>query len=147
MPGEPDLPPLQTALAIVGDRWSLAVVAALADGPRRYGELQDELAGIAPNVLSARLKRLEDEGLIAAQPYSERPLRYRYVLRDAGRELGGATRLLADWGARHVGGPVEPQLHGACGGPLEARWYCPACEETVDDPATADTPDDGLLFV
>ena len=49
-----------------------------------------------------------------------------------GRELAGALRLLAQWGARHS--EAEPVRHAACGTALEARWYCPTCEETVDDP-------------
>ena len=95
--------PLADALARVGDRWTLLVVAALLDGPRRFNELQDELEGIAPN-----------------------------VLREPGRERAGALRLLADWGARTGGG--EPYRHEPCGSALEARWWCPTCEQVVDDP-------------
>src|SRR4029077_326549 len=63
--------PLAAALAAVGDRWTLLVVEALLEGPRRFNELQDEVTGIAPNILSDRLRRLEQEGLAIAQPYSE----------------------------------------------------------------------------
>ncbi len=65
--------PLEEALASVGDRWTLLVVAALLDGPRRFGDLQRALPAIAPNVLSARLRHLEEQGLVVAQPYSKRP--------------------------------------------------------------------------
>jgi DNA-binding HxlR family transcriptional regulator len=125
--------PLADALARVGDRWTLLVVAALLDGPRRFNELQDELEGIAPNVLSARLKALAEEALVVAQPYSERPPRFVYELSESGRELAGALRLLADWGARAGGG--EPYRHEPCGTPLEARWWCSSCEQVVEDPA------------
>jgi DNA-binding HxlR family transcriptional regulator len=128
--------PLADALARVGDRWTLLVVAALLDGPRRFNELQDELEGIAPNVLSARLKGLTEQALVVAQPYSERPPRFVYELTESGRELAGALRLLADWGARTGGG--EPYRHDACGTALEARWWCPSCEQVVDDPAEGD---------
>src|ERR687896_172374 len=128
--------PLADALARVGDRWTLLVVAALLDGPRRFNELQDELEGIAPNVLSARLKALAEEALVVAQPYSERPPRFVYELSESGRELAGALRLLADWGARSGGG--EPYRHEPCGTALQARWWCPACEQVVDDPADGD---------
>ena len=67
-----------------------------------------------------------------AQPYSERPPRFVYELTAAGRELAGALRLLADWGARHS--EAEPVVHRACGTALEARWYCPTCDQTVDEP-------------
>jgi DNA-binding HxlR family transcriptional regulator len=128
--------PLADALARVGDRWTLLVVAALLERPKRFNELQDELEGIAPNVLSARLKGLVEQALAVAQPYSERPPRFAYELSESGRALAGALRLLADWGARSAG--AEPYRHEACGGTLEARWYCPACEVVVDDPDADD---------
>src|SRR5919108_1915216 len=131
----PESSPLAEALAAVGDRWTLLVVEALLDGPVRFNDLQEAISGIAPNILSARLRRLEREGLAVAQPYSERPPRYVYELTSAGAELAGALRLLADWGARHR--EAEPFRHEPCGSPLEARWYCPTCDETVDDPDEA----------
>src|SRR4051812_42267379 len=133
--------PLADALERVGDRWTLLVVAALMEGPKRFNELQDELDGIAPNVLSSRLKSLSEHALIVAEPYSERPPRYAYELSEAGRELAGALRLLADWGAR-TGGGAEPYRHNACGSALEARWWCPSCGVVVDDPE-----DEQLVYV
>ena len=53
-------------------------------------------------------------------------------LTEPGRELAGAVRLLADWGARHGGGEdLEPPRHADCGTPLEAVWWCPTCEKPV----------------
>jgi len=127
-----DSSPLAEALATVGDRWTLLVVAALLERPRRFNDLLEGLAGIAPNVLSDRLRRLEQQGLVVARPYSERPPRYVYEPAAAARELGGALRMLADWGARRSGEAAVAR-HGACGTPLEARWYCPTCELPVDD--------------
>jgi DNA-binding HxlR family transcriptional regulator len=129
----PATTPLADALARVGDRWTLLVVAALLDGPLRFNELQAQLDGIAPNVLSARLKALGEQALVVTQAYSERPPRFVYELSESGRELAGALRLLADWGARTGGG--EPYRHDVCGTALEARWWCPSCEQVVDDPA------------
>ncbi len=127
-----DASPLEEAVARVGDRWSLLLVQALMDGPRRFGELQEQLKGIASNVLSDRLKRLEREAVISSQSYSERPPRYAYELTASGRELAGALRLLADWGAGRSS-EAEALRHSACGTPLEARWYCPTCEVPVLD--------------
>jgi DNA-binding HxlR family transcriptional regulator len=123
--------PLAAALESVGDRWTLLLVEALLEGPRRFGDLEAGLQGIAPNVLSQRLRRLEGEGLVVAQPYSERPRRFVYELTAAGRELAGALRLLADWGARHRESGELPR-HAACGSPVEARWWCPTCEQPVE---------------
>ena len=123
---------LADALATVGDRWTLLLIAALLDGPRRFGELQEEVQGIAPNVLTQRLRQLERNALVVAQPYSERPPRFVYELTAAGRELAGVLRLLAGWGARNAEGAAAPR-HVVCGTPMEARWWCPTCERAVSD--------------
>ena len=123
---------LADALATVGDRWTLLVVAALLQGPRRFGELQSDVDGIAPNVLSQRLRALEQNALVVARPYSERPPRFVYELSEAGRELAGALRLLAGWGARNAPDSSAPR-HAVCGTSMEARWWCPTCERPVSD--------------
>ncbi len=123
--------PLAAALERVGDRWSLLVVEALLVGPRRFNELQAQVGGIAANILSDRLKRLEGEHVVIATPYSERPLRLVYELSAEGQELAGALRLLADWGSR-VSKEAEPLRHAVCGTPVEARWYCPTCDRPVE---------------
>jgi DNA-binding HxlR family transcriptional regulator len=131
--------PLEDAAARVGDRWTLLIVAALLDGPRRFSELQDDVPGIAPNILTQRLRHLEREGIVAGRPYSERPRRLSYELSESGRELAGALRLLAEWGSRQAGGATGLR-HAVCGTPLEARWYCPTCDEPVDDVGASDEP-------
>jgi len=123
--------PLAAALERVGDRWSLLLVEALLPGPRRFGELEEAVSGIAPNILADRLRRLESERVVRATPYSERPPRFAYALTDEGQELAGALRLLADWGSR-VARDAEPLRHAACGTPVEARWYCPTCDRPVE---------------
>lgn len=133
---------LGSALDRVGDRWSLLLVDALLGGPRRFNELLEAMGGIAANILADRLRRLEREGVIVATAYSLRPPRMEYALTADGRELAGALRLLADWGARR--GPAgsdehEPLRHSACGTPLEARWYCPTCSTAVRDQDAAET--------
>jgi DNA-binding HxlR family transcriptional regulator len=123
---------LADALATVGDRWTLLVIAALLDGPRRFGELQEEVRGIAPNVLTQRLRHLERGALVVARLYSERPPRFVYELSAIGHELAGALRLLAGWGARNAEGAEAPR-HSVCGTPMEARWWCPTCERPASD--------------
>ena len=140
MPQRPDAPaptPLELALERVGDRWSLLLVEALLDGSRRFNELQEGVAGIAPNILADRLRRLEREGVVHARPYSDRPPRMEYALTAAWRDLAGALRLLADWGSRRSD-DTEPIRHELCGTPLEARWYCPTCTVLVDTTAASE---------
>ena len=128
---ELDSSPLAAALARVGDRWTLLVVEALLPGPRRFNDLLGQIPGIAANILSERLKRLERDGLLVARPYSQRPPRAAYQLTAEGTELAGALRLLAHWGTRHTD-PADGPRHPSCGTPLEARWYCPTCDQLVD---------------
>src|SRR5690242_665519 len=123
--------PLAEALTSVGDRWTLLVVEALLDGPRRFNDLLSLIPGLAANILSERLKRLEREALLVTRPYSERPPRVAYELTGEGRELAGALRLLARWGARRAD-PTQAPRHATCGTPVEARWYCPTCDDLVD---------------
>jgi DNA-binding HxlR family transcriptional regulator len=129
---------LGEALDRVGDRWTLLLVEALLDGPQRFGDLQAAVPGIAPNVLTQRLRHLEREALVVARPYSRRPPRFTYELSESGAELAGALRLLADWGARQTE-DVEPLHHERCGTALEARWWCPSCELVVDDDDAGDS--------
>jgi len=129
--------PLTAALDSVGDRWTLLLVEALLEGPRRFGDLQEALTGIAPNVLTQRLRRLEGEGIVVAQPYSERPQRFVYELTASGHELAGTLSLLADWGARHRDA-ADPPRHETCGTPVEVCWWCSTCERPVGDEEAAD---------
>lgn len=124
--------PLAEALALVGDRWTLLVVQALLGGSRRFNDLLEQIPGIAPNILSERLKRLERDALLVSRPYSDRPPRAAYELTAEGMELAGTLRLLAHWGARHVVA-ADALRHPACGTPIEARWYCPTCDHLVED--------------
>lgn len=126
---------LAAALAKIGDRWSLLVISALLGGPRRFNEIVEEVRGIAPNVLSARLRHLEDDGIVIVRPYSRRPPRSDYQLSASGKELAGALQLLARWGSEQPGaGDIR---HRACGTPLDVRWFCPTCARIVEDPEDA----------
>ena len=124
-------PALAEALTRVGDRWTLSVVAALLEGPRRFGELQQQIPGLASNILTSRLRELERQKLVVATAYSKRPRRADYHLTAAGAELGGALRLLAAWAA-HQRGDLQGPHHPLCGTALDVRWWCPTCGTVVD---------------
>ncbi len=134
----PPVSALDAALHRVGDRWSLLLVESLLPGPRRFGELLDGLEGLAPNILSNRLKALEAEGLLAARPYSQRPRRVAYTLTASGAELAGALRLLAQWGSARSSAPTAPLHHVTCGTAVEARWWCATCARVVEEDEAPD---------
>src|SRR5437588_11296410 len=122
---------LAEACERLGDRWSLPIVATLLDGPLRYGEIQDRLPALAPNILSARLRKLERDGVLLAARYSARPARFDYRLTADGAALGGTIELLGAWAAARNDPAVAP-MHEACGSALELRWWCPTCAAPVD---------------
>ena len=122
--------PLERAVDAVGDKWALLVVSALLGGPGRFKDLQGAVPGIATNVLTKRLRHLEQYGLVVSRPYSRRPPRMEYLLTERGRELAGALRLLTAWGAA---APTEHPRHEACGTPMEPQWHCPTCARNVDE--------------
>lgn len=120
---------LDAALARVGDRWTLLIVRRLLIGPGRFNELMDQVNGIAPNILTKRLRQLETDGLLVSSPYSQRPLRLRYTLTQPGQELAAALEQLRTWGAAQVGAPLP--RHDSCGTPLQWRPWCPTCNRPV----------------
>ena len=79
------------ALEVVGERWTLLIIRDVFLGRRRFDELQESL-GIARNVLTDRLNRLVEEGILARVLYSERPARYEYRLTTKGLELNVSLR-------------------------------------------------------
>jgi len=122
--------PVAKSLEVVGDRWTLLVVRDLLSGPRRFQDFLGTLPGIAPNILSARLKLMEEHGLIVREFYSDRPPRAQYVLSEKGRELGMVVGALAAWGGRHVHKQTR-LVHAGCGHPVSVGYYCPDCGEGV----------------
>ena len=91
--------PVALSLDLLGDRWTLLIVRDLLRGRGRFQELGESLPGIAPNILSDRLKLLEEHGVVTRRFYSDHPPRAEYVLTDKGRELGVVIGALASWGA------------------------------------------------
>jgi DNA-binding HxlR family transcriptional regulator len=101
-----DIPhcPLARTLDLIGERWTLLMLRdLLLLGPRRFQDFQESLPGVAPNTLSARLKDMEANGLIARQLYSEHPPRVEYVLTDLGKSLGPVVRAIQTWGSKNFG--------------------------------------------
>lgn len=120
---------------MVGDRWSLLVVRELLYGVRRFSRIAEN-TGAPTDVLTARLRKLVEGGVIEARPYSERPPRSEYHLTDAGRQLAPALLLLLAWGDRWGGHePPVPLLHrpgpGGDAHPVVPMLTCGACGEPV----------------
>ena len=94
--------PVARTLDLIGERWTILLLRdLLLHGPRRFQDFQQSLPGVAPNTLSARLKAMEDNGLVRRQLYNERPPRLEYVLTDRGRSLGPVVKAMREWGNKH----------------------------------------------
>ena len=89
------------ALEVVGDRWTLLVIRDVGVGHHRFDELLESL-GIASNVLTDRLNRLVDAGVLERVRYNERPERFEYHLTEKGLELWVALLALMQWGDSHL---------------------------------------------
>jgi DNA-binding HxlR family transcriptional regulator len=93
--------PVARALDVIGEKWTLLVLRDLfRKGPLRFQELERGLRGVAPNTLSARLKSLESQGVIATRLYESHPPRYEYFLTEKGKALGPVLKALYGWGER-----------------------------------------------
>lgn len=94
--------PVAKTLDLIGERWTVLLLRDLfLHGPRRFQDFQESLTGVAPNTLSARLKSMETNDLIAGRTYSEHPPRLEYHLTEKGKSLGPVLKALREWGQRH----------------------------------------------
>ena len=95
--------PVARTASVIANKWTALILRDLLvhEGVRRYQELQDSLAGIAPNTLSERLKALEAAGVISRRFYEQHPPRAEYVLTDLGRDLGAVVRAMRNFGEKH----------------------------------------------
>jgi DNA-binding HxlR family transcriptional regulator len=93
--------PVARAMSVIGDRWTLLIVRDCFLGKSRFEEFQTSL-GMTRHVLSDRLKRLVDQGVLERNAYSQKPLRYAYTLSEKGRDFAPALIGLKDWGKKHM---------------------------------------------
>ena len=112
--------PMAHALNLVGERWSLLIVRELLhEGPLRYSDLHTHLAGCGTNILAARLKTLEEGGVVRRRRLPPPAASWVYELTEYGEGLREVLHVLAHWGARSLGPPVARDdleagwLHGA----------------------------------
>ena len=120
--------PVARALSIAGDRWTLLILRELSLGGHRFDEIQAQ-TGMSSHLLSTRLKRMEDDGLVERRRYRERPPRYEYHATTKGKELDGVLLMLRSWGTKWCGlGKVAPAVrlrHRATGEVVEGAWPMP----------------------
>ncbi|HWW57626.1 MAG TPA: helix-turn-helix domain-containing protein [Sphingopyxis sp.] len=140
---DPDRQMLERAMEVLGDRWTAHVIASAFTGVRKFGEFESEL-GVAPNILSERLNRLVDLGVLDRRLYQEKPERFEYRLTAKGIDLFPLIVELISWGDRWLdGGKGPPQIltHSSCGHRLVPMITCDHCHEVVTVTSTRLTDD------
>ncbi len=99
--------PTRELLNRIGDRWTVLVIGALSDGPRRFSHLARRVDGISQKMLTQTLRTLERDGLVTRTVYAEVPPRVEYQLTELGRTLRGPLKTLEDWATAHMGSILE----------------------------------------
>ena len=121
------------AVAQVGDEWTLLIVREMFLGTRRFDDFL-RFTGMSSHLLSQRLKKLEAQGLIGRERYSERPPRHEYRLTEKGRDLWTVIIALKQWGDRWLNAEDTPVqiVHKTCGRVTKPQMTCPDCGEPID---------------
>jgi DNA-binding HxlR family transcriptional regulator len=119
-------------LELIGERWTLLIIRDVFLGLRRFDDLQTQL-GVARNVLSARLTRLCDEGILEKRPYQDRPVRFEYRLTEKGIALWPVLVTLVKWGDTYAAenGPPVVIEHRDCGGQVTDHLTCDRCGQPL----------------
>jgi len=98
---DPRVCSIDEAMRILGEKWAMVAMRELTFGVHRFDEIVFN-TGAPRDILAARLRSLEEAGLLEKRAYTERPVRYEYVLSQAGLELFNVLHTIRDWGDRHV---------------------------------------------
>ena len=94
--------PTRQVMATIGDKWAALLVTALANGPRRHGQLRAQVAGVSQKMLTQTLRTLERDGLVTRTITASVPVRVDYALTPLGQSLLPVLRALKDWSETHI---------------------------------------------
>ncbi len=131
--------PIARTLEIVGEWWTLLIIRDALMGARRFEEFKT--TGIADNILTSRLKKLVEQGLLERRPYQERPVRYEYLLTEKGRGLAPIVLALRSWGRQWTEGADSSTIsHTACDHNLTVAAFCDQCGRAVERAEVAVAP-------
>lgn len=140
---DPRVCSIDSALKIIGEKWALLALREITFGFGRFDDIAHN-TGAPRDILTARLKSLQANGVLRKEPYQERPVRYQYLLTDAGLQLFGILDAIRDWGDRFARSDIENVVRFTheCGSTLKPEVCCSACKEVLR-PGTA-TPERGI---
>lgn len=119
-------------LNIIGDKWTLLIVHEIMLEDKSYNELLSKLTGIASNLLSGRLKSLEEDEIIKGELYQKHPPRYKYTLTEKGRDLEDVFNSIILWGSKHLDKCYKNLVDKKTGHKVEIKYYLPETKELLD---------------
>jgi DNA-binding HxlR family transcriptional regulator len=137
------------ALEVAGERWSLLIIRnAMFAGSTRFTDFQRKL-GIAPNILSSRLERFVEAGLMQTRPLTGDAETREYVLTRKGLDLQPVIIALTEWGDRWAApkGPPIIFQHEGCGGRIRQRLSCEDCNAAPGPDQISTRPGPGAQTV
>ncbi len=132
--------PIAHALDEIGDRWVLLILRDLSFGPQRFTDLRESLVGLAPNLLTERLRDLEETGLVSRDELPAPAARTVYVLTEAGREILPVLSALARFGAHRLPAPADDTV-------VKPRAALVAALTAFHRPEAVDDPNDEYRIV
>ncbi len=122
------------ALSVIGDRWTLMILRDCFMRVRRFEDFQKSL-GLARRVLTERLAKLVEDGILKKVPYQENPVRFEYRLTEKGLDLYPIMITLVHWGDKHYAdenGPPILHRHRTCGHDFRSVVACSECSESIN---------------
>ena len=124
--------PIARTLQVVGEKWSLLAIREILLGNRRFEEIR-RYTGAPRDILTARLRKLEADGIVIRSEYQQRPSRFEYQLTDLGWSLSPVLTVLRSWGNTHLPVPGGPSLvfEHDCGAELTPEVVCAECGRPV----------------
>ncbi len=90
--------PVETTLALIGDKWKVLILRDLMPGTKRFGELKKSIGSVSQKVLTAQLRDMEESGLVNRKVYAEVPPRVEYSLTELGQSLKPILDAMWNWG-------------------------------------------------
>lgn len=122
---------IANAMEVIGERWSLLALREVFFGVRRFDQIVRN-TGASRDILTARLRKLVETGILEKRLYEEHPPRYEYVLTAAGHGLNNVLLNLMAWGDEYVtAGPPPTVWRHSCGENLVPETVCAQCHEPV----------------
>jgi DNA-binding HxlR family transcriptional regulator len=136
---------ISRSLEVIGERWTVLVIRSILLGHTRFDDILRDL-GVTRSVLTARLRLLEEEGVIERRAYQTRPERFDHLLTEKGLELWPILDGLRRWGDRHypeAAGPPWVIEHVDCGGEPDDHQLCDRCGARLDSTVVTARPGPG----